>query len=286
MSIQYDDFLTKMPGAQDKGKYIVAVCPFHPDNSPSLLIYPDGYFHCLGAECARSGTWKTLWNKISGQPVQVVAEKRIHYHAPARMLEDYTESHSREEGAYQAHMDLVRFPTFQWYLQMRGLDDAIDIHEIGYHRGWYTFPVRDPENNFQNVIFRAAPHVQEAISMRYWADGKPSMYVPDWRLLETRDYIIIVFGILDALTLNKFRYPVLSPTHGHTFDPAWLDSYRKPIYVVPDRGEEKSGLRLTMDLGWRGRMLRLNFPPGMKDANDFLRAGRQDELRAQLENCI
>ena len=282
MSIQFEDFLRVLPQAEDKGKYIVGVCPFHQDNSPSLLVFKDGWFHCLGADCARSGTWKTLWGKLKGQPVQVTPEKRIHYKAPQGLFD----FESREQLAYQAYLDLVRFPTFQWYLEMRGLADAIDIHEIGYHRGWYTFPVRDREYKFENVIFRAAPHVQDAIDMRYWADGKPTMFVPDWHLLNKGDYIVIVFGILDALTLNKFRVPAISPTHGHIFDPNWLNEWRKPIFVIPDKGEERAGLRLTADLGWRGQMVRLDFPLGMKDTNDFLKAGKQDELLSQLSQAI
>jgi hypothetical protein len=282
MTIKYEDFLTRLPQAEDKGKYIVAVCPFHSDSSPSLLIFPDGWFHCLGADCARSGTWKTLWNKVSGQPIVLQAEKRIHYRSPQGLWQ----YDNREELTYQAYLDLTRYPTFQWYLEMRGVADAIDIHEIGYHRGWYTFPVWDREYKFQNVIFRAAPHVQQAINMRYWADGQPTMYVPDWHLLNKGDYIVIVFGILDALTLNKFRYPVISPTHGHIFDPNWLNEYRKPIFVIPDKGEEKAGLRLTAELGWRGKMIRLDWPDGLKDANDFLKDGRQNELLAELERKI
>lgn len=284
MTIKYEDFLYKLPQAEDKGRYIVGVCPFHHDNSPSLLVFRDGYFHCLGADCARSGIWKTLWNKLSGQPIQVVSEKRIHYRSPANLLiDDYG---SKEDGAYRAYLDLVRFPTFQWYLELRGLEDAIDVHEIGYHRGWYTIPVRDRDYKFENVIFRAAPHVQDAINMRYWADGQPTMFVPDWGLLEKCDYIIIVFGILDALTLNKFRLPVVTPTHGHVFDTNWLNEFRKPIYVIPDKGEEKSGLRLVSNLSWRGHLVRLDWPSGMKDTNDFLRAGQQGELLSQLSRVI
>ena len=279
MTIKYEDFLYKLPQAEDKGKYIVGLCPFHRDNDPSLLVYRDGYFHCLGADCARSGTWKTLWNKLSGQPIQVLSEKRIHYRSPQGLWE----YDSREQLAYQAYIDLVRFRTFQWYLELRGLVDAIDIHELGYHRGWYTIPVRDQDYKFENVIFRAAPHVQDAINMRYWADGKPSMFVPDWHLLSKRDYIIVVFGIMDALTLNKFRYPVVTPTHGHVFDPNWLNNYRKPIYVIPDKGEERKTLELVSNMGWRGKMVRLDYPVGMKDANDFLQGGRGKELMAQLE---
>jgi hypothetical protein len=280
--IQYEDFLHRLQGAEDKGKYIVAPCPFHHDNSPSLLIFKDGWFHCLAADCSRSGTWKTLWNKISGQPIHVQAEKRIHYSSPKGLFS----FESREELAYKSHLDLVQFPTFQWYLEMRGLADAIDIHEIGYYRGWYTFPVWDKEGTFTSLVFRAAPHVQEATGHRYWSDYKPTMYVPDWRLLDRCDYVIVVFGILDALTLNKFRLPVITPTHGHVFDPLWLFGYRKNIYVIPDKGEEKKALRLISDLGWRGQMVNLDFPTGMKDTNDFLKAGKDKELLAQLERHI
>ena len=281
-NIKYEDFLYRLPQAEDKGRYIVGVCPFHNDDSPSLLVFPDGYFHCLGADCARSGLWKTLWNKLSGQPVQVTAEKRIHYRSPQGLF-DYD---SREDLAYQAYLNLSNFPTFGWYLELRGVADAIDLHEIGYHRGWYTFPIRDSDYKFQTVIFRAAPHVQDAIGMRYWADGEPTMFVPDWQLLSKSDHIVVVFGILDALTLNKFRIPVVTPTHGHIFDPSWLAAYRKPVFVIPDKGEEKAGLRLTSSLGWRGKMIRLDWPDGMKDTNDFLRAGRQDELLSQFSQVI
>lgn len=282
MTIVYTDFLNKFKRAEDKGNYIVAPCPFHHDGSPSLLIFKDGWFHCLAASCSRSGTWKTLWNKLSGQPVQLQVETRIHYQSPGGL----NEYESRESLAYQAYLNLVHFPTFQWYLEIRGLVDAIDIHEIGYHRGWYTIPVRDRDYKFQNVVFRAAPHVQEATSFRYWADGKPTMYVPDWQLLYKSDYVVIVFGIMDALTLNKLRYPVVTPTHGHVFDANWLAEYRKPIYIIPDRGEEKAALKLIGDMGWRGKMVRMDYPAGMKDANDYLKAGQEKELVAQLEQVI
>lgn len=283
-TIKYEDFLRVLPGAEDKGRYIVGRCPFHHDNSPSLLVFPDGYFHCLGADCARSGTWMTLWNKLQGQPIQLAAERRLHYKSPATMLEQDFED--REKGAYQAYLNLSRFTNFQWYLELRGLADAIDIHEIGYHRGWYTFPVWDRDYKFQNVVFRASPPIQDALNVRYWMDGKPTLYVPDWHQLAKCDYIIVVFGIMDALTLNKFRLPVVTPTHGHNFQAEWLADYRKPIYIIPDKGEERAVLRKIGDFGWRGRMVRLDWPEGMKDANDFLKAGKQDELLNQLSHII
>jgi hypothetical protein len=282
MSIAYTDFLHRMPNATDKGNYIVAPCPFHNDNSPSLLIFPDGYFHCLAASCSVSGTFKMLWNKLAGQPLFIHPERRISYNAP-EAIKDFE---TREELAYQAHLHLTKYSR-GYYLESRGLADAIEIHELGYWRGWYTFPVWNRDLSFHNVIFRTSPPVQFALNgTRYWADFKPTLYVPDWNLIRKADYIVVVFGILDALTLNKFRYPVVTPTHGHTFDVGWLADYRKPIYVIPDKGEERKVLQMIGDLGWRGKMTTMEFPDGMKDANDFLTAGREDQLIAQLEQVI
>lgn len=284
--IKYTDFLSKLRGAEDKGNYITAICPFHNDSAPSLLVYKDGWFHCLSASCSRSGTWNTLWNKVSGQPIQVRVETRVHYETPNSLFS--IEFASKEEMAYQAHIDLFNMTSFQWYMDMRGLADAIEVHEIGYYQGWYTFPVRDREGKFQNVVYRAAPHVQEGTGLRYWSDARPPIpYVPDWRLLDKGKYILVVYGILDALTLNKFRYPVVTSTAGaNSVKAAWFDDYNKPIYIIPDKGEEQAALRLSSSLSWRGHVVYLDYPEGMKDANDFLRSGKSDQLVAQLEKEI
>jgi hypothetical protein len=195
---------------------------------------------------------------------------------------------SLEDLAYQAYLDLSNMPSFAWYLEMRGVADAVDVLELGYHRGWYTIPVRNQEGVFETVVFRAAPHVQEANKdgLRYWCKHAPTLYVPDWRLLDKADYILVPYGIFDALTLNKLRYPVATPTHGHNFDPAWLYEYNKPIYFIPDKGEESSAIRHASMMSWRGHVIYLDYPEGMKDSNDFLRAGKEKELIVQLERQI
>lgn len=283
MTIRYEDFLAVLPGAEDKGKYIVGRCPFHHDASPSLLVYRDGWFHCLAAGCGRSGRWQLLWDKLKGRPISIRTENRVHYHTPASL----NGFESREQQAYQAHLFLERWPSFQWYLEMRGLVDAIEIHELGYQAGWYTIPVWDADGVFQTVVFRAAPHVQEATGYRYWCGHKPVPYIPDHRLVQQSEYLVVVYGMLDALTLDKLRLPVVTSTAGaDTFKAEWLDEYRRPIYVVPDAGEEKTALRLAQALGIRGRVIYLDYPKGLKDTNDFLRTGKEKELLAQLGRKI
>jgi hypothetical protein len=275
--LTFDTLIGGLQNVHTFDRYASAKCPFHQDGSPSLLVFKDGYFKCLG--CNRHGNWKMLWNKVHGQAVTIHPETRTIFQAP-RQLEEYQ---TLEHLCYQAHMDLLKFTSWQWMLEMRGLGDSVEIAELGYHRGWLTIPVKDRDGNFQTAVFRSAPHVQEVTGTRYWCNGKPTIYVPDWRLVDNARFVIIVYGILDALTLNKLRYPVITPTHGKgSVCPEWLDEFRKPIYIIPDKGEEETACKLAAKLGWRGNVHILDYPKDCKDPNDYLITGKQKVLEAQL----
>lgn len=277
MAIVYEDFLNVIGMAEDKGRYILGLCPFHDDAKPSLLVFEDGWWRCLG--CNRNGKWITLWNKSKGQPVSVTPERRTNWRVPVREGEDI------EEVCYIGHNDLISFETLQWYIQMRGLENRIEPCEIGYRNGWYSFPVRDHMGDFQTAVFRAAPHIQDVTGMRYWCAHKPTLYVPDWSLFESKDYIAVVYGIFDALALSDLRIPVCTSSSGNlTFQADWLDGVRKHVYVIPDRGEEAVAQDLANRLGWRGKVLRLSFPEGKKDPAGFFEAGKQSLLQSQLSN--
>ncbi len=273
--LRYEDFLSKIKDSKECGRYITGICPFHSDSSPSLLVFRDGWFRCLG--CNRNGNWKTLWNKLSGQNIIVRSERHTAWNAP-RINGDLAEL------TYQAHLDLVNFSTLQWYLQDRGLEGRIETNELGYMDGWYTIPVYS-DGNFVTTVFRAAPHIQEATKLRYWCKHVPVPFIPDQHLVKTSDELYVVYGIFDALTLADLRFPVITSTSGKdTFNPEWLDSYRKRIYIVPDKGEEASAYSLAAHLGWRGKVLQLEFPQGKKDCNGFYEIGKGDMLATQLRN--
>jgi CHC2 zinc finger len=277
MTLKYEDFLGVIGQAEDKGRYILGLCPFHNDSTPSLLVYKDGWWRCLG--CNKNGRWITLWNKVKGQPIHITTDARTSWNSPVRGITDL------ENLCYEAHLSLTEFPSLQWYIEMRGLEGRIDPNELGYHEGWYTIPVLNNMGEFETCVFRAAPHVQEVTRMKYWCNHKPMMFVPDWRLYENSDYLFVVFGIFDALALADLRFPVVTSTSGKdTFQYSWLDAVRKPIYIVPDSGEEETGLRLAGELGWRGKLERLVYPSGKKDASGFLECDQKENLITQLEN--
>jgi hypothetical protein len=276
MSITYEDIISRLEQVQEHGRYASSLCVFHSDSNPSLLVFKDGWFRCLG--CSKQGRWITLWNKINGQPVQVLSEKRTSFVGPP--IRDLM---NLEDVCYQAHADLIQFPSLAWYLEMRGLEGRIETNELGYIKGWYTFPVRDADGGFQTAVFRAAPHVQEVTGLRYWCQSHPLPYVPDWFLYSRAKVLFVVFGIMDALTLSELRFPVVTSTSGNlTFQASWLESFRHPIYVIPDKGEDTVAIRLAGQLGWRGNVLYLEYPTGIKDANGFLEYDRRDDLYSQL----
>lgn len=274
ITVTFDEIVGRLKDVQPYGRYVLARCEFHSDSDPSMLVFRDGWFRCLG--CGRVGKLEVLWSKLNGVASTVTPEKKTSFRPP-------TYGHDLEELCYQAHCDLMQFPSFKWYLETRRLDDRIETNEIGYWQGWYSFPVRDEEGAFKTAVFRAAPHVQETTKLRYWCSSVPQMYVPDWFVVRRAKALFVVYGIMDALTLSSLRFPVVTSTAGNnTFHPEWLDSFRVPIYIIPDAGEETEAMKLANSLAWRGKVLRLNYPLGEKDPNGFLTSNSANDLVAQL----
>lgn len=271
MAIIYEDFAEVLPMVQQYDKYMSGLCPFHSDSHPSLLVFKDGWFRCLTCEAA--GRWITLWNRLHGQPVMVVPEHNVSWGTPR------IGQAGLENIFYQSHDDLLHFPTLGWYLEMRGVEGRIEVNELGYYKGWYTIPVYNDKGVFITGVMRSSPPVQDAVGTRYWCPHHPVMYVPDWTLVNSSRYVVVVFGMIDALALADIRQPVVTSTGGKkSFDPAWLDSWRKPIYILPDKGEEKEAMKLARQLGWRGQVRYPPYPDGKKDVAGFLEADKRQDL--------
>lgn len=275
--IKYTDFLTKLDRAHKYEKYIAGMCPFEEHHNQALLCFADGWFHCLG--CNRQGSWQMLWNKLQGQNIVVRPDAKKSWQGPP-VSEDL------ESLCYQSHIDLMQFSSFKWYLEERGLEGRIEINELGYYEGWYTIPVMSEDGGFITSVFRSSPLIQRATNLRYVCRHIPVPFVPDYGLLNRSDVLFVVYGMLDALTLADLRFPVMTSTSGKdTFNPEWLDKYRKQIYIIPDAGEEDTAYGLASQLDFRGKVLNLEFPDGVKDCNGFYEQKKGEALRCQLENA-
>jgi DNA primase len=167
-------------------------------------------------------------------------------------------------------------------LHQRGIHTGLILkHELGWMDNWYTFPIKNETGEIIGGVARANKALEDKGVDKYdmpWGQP-PMLYVPNWTLWRKCDKIFIAFGILDALTLASLGYAAASPTAGQdSTDPSWLADVRKNIYVVPDRGETEAGIALARKLGFRGRVLGLPYDDRVKDPNDFLKTGREQEL--------
>lgn len=262
MTLIYEDLMNAAEKVQKYERYFLCLCPFHDDSKPSCMVFRDGWFRCLG--CNRHGSWSSFWNKLKGQDVRIRPEVETNWRGPD------LEGLDPHEVAYTAYDYMSEFPSLAWYLELRGLEGRIEPAMLGYWNGWYTVPMFDSERSYLNTVYRAAPHVQETQGMRYWYKGEPHLYVPDWKLVKDNKYLVITYGIFDALTLAELRIPAATPSNGQeSFKYEWLDDLRRVTYFWPDQGEENAARHHARELGWRGNVIYADWPSYCKDINDL-----------------
>lgn len=274
------DFAPWTAGSYRNGGYISMLCPYHDDSSPSLLAYADGRFYCKG--CHKAGTLDMLLKQLSGTP----SRPKPQTYSPKWLGLPPTKAGEREL-IETAHQTLLDNPSLGWYLEQRGLNGAIRPARLGYWKGWITIPIYQEDGVMDGFMLRATPNVQTRTNLRFVDVGHQGgrLYVPSWPNLRTANELLLVYGMFDALSLMVMDFAAATTTAGKdSFDPTWLDSYRKRVWVAGDEGEEGAARRrvLMHGLGWRGKPLDLAWPNGIKDVNNFLEKGQTERLREQL----
>ncbi|MBT9139413.1 MAG: DNA primase [Syntrophomonadaceae bacterium] len=272
--------LPKLQRVKEYDKYYSAICVFHQDTKPSMLVFKDGWFRCLA--CGRSGDLYSLSKKLTGQesPSLKIQREATTWNAP------YESIKGGLDFAMSAHDTLVLCSeSLAWYLRMRRIDDRIEAQKLGWHNGWYTIPFFAADGSYQGIGMRAGLHIEEANGARYYIPTKTRLYVPDWRLVYSSQYVVVVFGLIDALSLVSLRIPAMSVTHGKSITAEDFDDIRKPIIFIPDHGEEVEAIQVARKLSWRGRVARINWMDDMKDVNDLHIAKKENIIFSAIENA-
>jgi hypothetical protein len=283
--ITYDKVIQRLENVSDHGHYVSARCVFHDDSHPSMLVYKDGWFRCLG--CGHQGTLNDLYRALRGWK----ASYKVHTE-PTSFITPYLPPDTFElENVFdRAHDRLSNsLETLGWYLRLRNVEDRVDTCRLGWIDGWYTIPVYDKEYKFMGGVVRAGAHIQESTGRRFFMPkGQQNMmYCPDWNLLTNAKSLFIVFGMFDAISLSKLRIPVVTDTSGKlAFRSDWMNFWRGKIYICPDKGEEKEGLMLASQLGWRGNLVKLQYPDGIKDPADFVQQEKSSQFVNQISKYI
>lgn len=276
MSKTLDDIrdLLHMPGS---GAYIMIVCPFHDDHNPSCKVDSRGYF-CFG--CSARGSLDYLHNKLVDP--NYVPPPREPFKSPWWKWYD---RYGSDEGICKAaHANILRIPLYGKYLERRGIANAVGDLLIGYLDKHFTFPIFDPSGKIVGMVARA---LDGGPTKYITAPGQEEMlYVPDWEHVTEASYAIVVYGIIDAITLFLLGYPAVTGSAGKYLPAKLLTDFRKPVFVVPDLGEEDAASNLFRYMGWRGNIVCIDYPEGTKDANDLLTHGHTKLLKETLDNAI
>ena len=282
MSVTLNDVIDHLENLHEYNGYYSSCCPFHADKKPSMFIYPDR-FYC--AACGARGSLEYLLSKVSrGYYVPVSHDISPNWN---KWLADC----DMRTFSKQAHSFLKRHPEYITYLKKRGIDSMIDDCRLGFRDGYFIFPVFDENGTVKTLIARTGETLQEMTSLRYFScpfsisGTRGIIYSSCFDLLEKSPYIVIVFGIIDQLSLGMLNIPSLTYSNGKVIPPALLDGWRTLFYIIGDAGEESDAKRLAVNLGWRGRFVSLDYPQGCKDVNDILMKYGKDKV-IQLVNDV
>lgn len=278
MSDLLDEIYDYLERPQRYDRYIMALCLWHDDHRPSLAIYSDSY-HC--AACGKRGKTADLLNELKQRGSRFIEKKQTDFRSPwSRWIKTYGSLHN---VVSHTHSNLIR-NNKTVYLQRRGINLAtIKKLRLGWMEDWITFPFYDCNNNIIGATARAGEtNKSQAKYCNVPGQDPDLLYVPSWELVEESRCVWLVYGIIDAISLYQLNVAAISTTTGKKTDPSCLESIRKTIYIIPDRGEEIEASLLSARLGWRGKAIKVDWPDGSKDCNDLYR-NQKDLLIEILE---
>lgn len=252
--------------------YGMAKCVEHDDHNPSMRVGEWGY-KCMS--CGAHGGLLKLYELVSGKVV--IREKR--QWNPSALIWDKWKDRfgSIPQIAKVAHKNLLENPDLGNYLQVRKIDSQIKKLYLGYLDGYYLFPIRNEYDEIEGIVARASPTIQtKTIRYSVSKDCPVKLYVPNWREVLKSPDIYIPFGTIDAVTLQMCGYPSLTGISGQELNAKNLERFRKRLWLICDRGEEKKALELQTQAGYRMNCLFLEWPEGSKDVSDvYMKYGKQ-----------
>ncbi len=270
----------KLPHGKWIGHYYLTFCPFHDNtHTPAFFVYPDQY-KCLG--CGAWGNLQVLEKKLAGVAIRYVEGVIQEVNEHPDWIGWKKRYGSYKNAAIYAYNTAQEYPCLLRYLtEQRNIQ--IDDGYIGYIDGWLSFPVFNQDGDMVDWVVRSTPSIETTIkySLRPRINSKEGfiLYSNDWDRIEQSHEVYVPYGILDMHSLHNIGLPCATGLTGKTFNVDWFKDIRKKIYLIPDKGEEEDAHKLAHKLGWRARVLTLDFPEDTKDEMDvYSKYGKQSLL--------
>lgn len=267
-SVDWSSIKDALDNAHQYDGYIAAACPFHDDLRPSFFVYPDWY-RCLA--CDAQGPTSRLLERL-GKVVRIPNPRAREYTGPINPFTIWMKQRTLKTTLRIAWEMINQNPGLGNYIVVdRGIDEPYRKRlGIGYIDDWYTIPMRNRNGIIIGAVARKGRDNQSSAKYVLPNGTNPNLlYVPNWKRVRDASYLIVTYGILDAIVIAMCGYPVASTITGKTVSRVTFASYRIPILLIPDRGEEVDGLIGVQKLGWRGVLAKIPWPDHCKDINDI-----------------
>lgn len=310
--------IVRLEGQNSHGDYISGICPFHPDNEPSLLVYKDGW-RCMAESCPHPYGSVLDWiarmergitNPTGGDIRDVALEldgdkfavNALHIHEPEKRKRRLGKRRYRlpkKESLGSMVRDLhanLKPRAWDYLIKERGFTEEF----IGFYMfGWTGTAVSIP-------VWEGVPGASDVLTIRYrnvagtgpryfgtMGINMPMLFnafVVDWLryLTPWNGPLYVMFGETDAALATQEAIPTVSPTNGcRAFDPAWVAGLGRVVTFVPDKGEEDAAYKAARDVGLMGEVQHLRDDiPGLhgKDFTEMYMQGRIPTL-AQFQRA-
>lgn len=251
-----------------QGAEYAAKCPFHADDTPSLMINPEkGVWHCHG--CGKGGDIFTWIQQVEG----------LDFPAAADRLRELAGEPLKEFRSFEAGKSGAAVAAEYIYVDEKG-DRLYRVN-----RKEFLLVSRDGKKKRQKTFVQ---YRWDAKSQR-WVSGLGDARRVLFRLPEVisgPDPVWIVEGEKDALTLAALGLTATTWSGGT--NSAWLPSFTevlkgRQVILCPDTDEpgQKRADELVQHLAGACRLRWVKIPAPHKDVTDWLRdGGTKDELLA------
>lgn len=259
-----DDIYSLLERAHRYEDYIAALCPFHDDTRPSFFVHED-FYYC--SSCSKKGKTETLLKYLNRNANNIIQIPIKPFYNP---WSTWVTQASMERICIRAHRFAVK-NSRTFYMRERGIDiETIKELQIGWKDNWIIFPITDKDGQYIGAVSRAGKNKQSEAKYVIPRGQDPNMlYVPSWKRIEKEQIVFLTFGIIDAISIYQLGYASMSTTGGKRLNPDALQHIRKFIVVIPDKGETMGAMQLSSNLGWRGKVMRIDWKDNMKDVNDY-----------------
>lgn len=288
--------IVRLEGQKSSGRYVVGICPFHDDNSPSLMVFRDGW-RCLAASCPHSNGSVIDWILLSrdmpltGGNAYKIAKELLSEDNDLVKLSKFSNELFEDKVAPKilqssnpAH-NYARNLEFdedgQEYFRGRGLSDWMVkslwlgwVSTIAVIPVWECFPGRS-----RLLTLRFRDTLKNGHGYYGIKDHNAPLLFNSWVIeravhLQTSE-IYVFYGEFDSALAVQCGIFAVSPTNGcRAFNPDWVDDFDGEIIFVPDRtpGEDDAAYKDAQRVGLRGSIEELPDIPGKDFTEQFLSA--------------